>query len=298
MNGQSAMPHNETKSVRQTPMTFPAPAKINLFLHVIGRREDGYHLLESVFTFIEIADTVTLTVTDDGNIARDQEIAGVAENDDLTIRAARLLQQQTGTRYGVRIAIDKKIPLGGGLGGGSSDAATVLIALNHLWHLHLTQTELQTMAIRLGADVPFFVGGHTAWVSGIGEQIEPISVPPMWLALALPPVSVPTAEIFRAPELTRNTPSEKIAAFTKSHGRNDLENVVIQRYPLVAKALDSLRKTTGNARMSGSGSSVFAMVDSESEAESAVQALPEGIPGVVTRTRMHHPLLKWNLRKE
>ncbi|MDR1529292.1 MAG: 4-(cytidine 5'-diphospho)-2-C-methyl-D-erythritol kinase [Burkholderiales bacterium] len=277
---------------------FPAPAKINFFLHVVGRREDGYHLLESVLAFIDLADTVTLTVTKDGMIARTRPLANIAEDDDLTIRAARLLRRETGARYGVRIAVEKHIPQGGGLGGGSSDAATVLIALNRLWELHLPQSTLQTMALALGADVPFFIGGHAAWVSGIGERLEPISLPPMWLALALPPIAISTAEIFNAPELTRNTRSEKIAAFTKDHGRNDLERVVIGRYPPVAQALACLRQYAGNARMSGSGSSVFAIVESENAAKNVIQALPADISGVVTRTRTYHPLLKWGFRKD
>jgi 4-diphosphocytidyl-2C-methyl-D-erythritol kinase len=278
--------------------TFPAPAKINLFLHVIGRRDDGYHLLESVFTFIDFADTLHIDVTDDGTITRVHDVPGVREEDDLTLRAARLLQRTTGVIQGAKIILEKKIPLGSGLGGGSSDAATVLLALNRLWGTRLPIQELQKLAIQLGADVPFFVGGQTAFVEGIGEHITPITLPPSWVALALPPVSVSTAEIFRTPQLTRNTPSEKIAAFSKGYGRNDLQDVVVARYPQVGQALTSLQQSAGNARMSGSGAAVFALLDDETSARRTVENLPDGMIGIVTRTMTRHPLLEWSFREE
>lgn len=276
---------------------FPAPAKINLFLHIIGKRDDGYHLLESVFTFIDFADTLHLTITDDGTIKRGRDIAGIAEDDDLAIRAARLLQRETGVTQGATIALEKRIPLGSGLGGGSSDAATVLMALNRLWRTYLSQRDLQALALRLGADVPFFVGGHTAFVEGIGEKLTPMMLPPSWVALAFPPVSVSTAEVFRSLRLTRNTPSGKMTAFPKGYGHNDLQAAVAEHYPAVRQALDSLQRQTGNARMSGSGSAVFSLVDDEENARRAVSGLPDGISGVVAHTMTYHPLLEWSLRK-
>lgn len=277
---------------------FPAPAKINLFLHIIGRRDDGYHLLESVLTFVDFADMLRLTVTDDGVIKRTYDISGIAEEEDLTVRAAHLLQQETGITKGVTITLEKRIPLGSGLGGGSSDAATVLMVLNRLWQTRLSQQDLQTLALRLGADVPFFVGGHAAFVEGIGERLTPVVVLPMWVALAFPPVSISTAEIFQSPQLTRNTPSEKIAAFPRGYGRNDMQDVVAGRYSEVRRVLDCLQQQAGNARMSGSGSAVFSLVDDEESAHRAVQSLPDGISGVVARTMTHHPLLEWSPCKE
>lgn len=277
---------------------FPAPAKINLFLHIIGRRDDGYHLLESVLTFVDFADMLRLTVTDDGVIKRTYDISGIAEEGDLTVRAAHLLRQETGITKGVTITLEKRIPLGSGLGGGSSDAATVLMVLNRLWQTRLSQQDLQTLALRLGADVPFFVGGHAAFVEGIGERLTPVVLPPMWVALAFPPVSISTAEIFQSPQLTQNTPSEKIAAFPRGYGRNDMQDVVAGRYSEVRRVLDCLQQQAGNARMSGSGSAVFSLVDDEESAHRAVQSLPDGISGVVARTMMHHPLLEWSPCKE
>ncbi len=275
---------------------FPAPAKLNLFLHVTGRLDDGYHLLESVFVLTDLADVITLTLRTDGVIAREREIFGVSEDADLTLRAARLLQEATGTEQGVMLKVDKRIPQGAGLGGGSSDAATVLLALNRLWKTRLSLRELSALALRLGADVPFFLGGTAAFVSGIGEVLRPVSLPPMWVALATPPVTVPTAGIFAAPHLTRNTASETIAAFTKDHGRNDLEPVVAARYPEVAAALTALRRTVPAARMSGSGAAVFGVFDEAGQAEAALRGLPPEIPGRLVRTVARHPLAAWRFR--
>ncbi|MDR2710013.1 MAG: 4-(cytidine 5'-diphospho)-2-C-methyl-D-erythritol kinase [Burkholderiales bacterium] len=275
---------------------FPAPAKLNLFLHITGRRDDGYHCLESLFTLIDLADILTLTLRNDGVIAREREIPGVSEDTDLTLRAARLLQEATGARQGVTLKVDKHIPQGGGLGGGSSDAATVLLALNRLWKTRLSRDELSALALRLGADVPFFIGDTAAFVSGIGEILQPVSLPPMWIALAMPPVIVPTQEIFNDPHLTRNTASETIAAFTKGYGRNDLEPVVAKRYRKVATALTILRRATSTARMSGSGASVFGVFDEADEAEAALRGLPPEIPGRLTRTVARHPLAEWAFR--
>ena len=268
----------------------PAPAKVNLFLHVTGRRDDGYHLLESLFALVDLADTVTLARRDDRAIVRARAVPGVAEQADLAMRAALALRDATGTPFGASIAVEKRIPMGGGLGGGSSDAASVLLGLNRLWGLGLSRAELAGIGVQLGADVPFFVHGENAIVRGIGEVIAPVSLPRQWLALALPAVQVPTAAVFAAPELTRSTPSAKINVFSVGYGRNDLEPVAAARHPDVAAAVAALGRAAGNARMSGSGSSVFAACESAGTARKVVLALPPGLRGLVVRTLARHPL--------
>jgi 4-diphosphocytidyl-2-C-methyl-D-erythritol kinase len=268
----------------------PAPAKVNLFLHVTGRRDDGYHLLESLFALVDLADTVTLARRDDRAIVRARAVPGIAEQADLALRAALALRDATGTPFGASIAVEKRIPMGGGLGGGSSDAASVLLGLNRLWGLGLSRAELAGIGVQLGADVPFFVHGENAIVRGIGEVIVPVSLPRQWLALALPAVQVPTASIFAAAELTRSTRSAKINVFSVGYGRNDLEPVAAARHPDVAAALAALGRAAGNARMSGSGSSVFAACESAGTARKVVLALPPGLRGLVVRTLARHPL--------
>jgi 4-diphosphocytidyl-2-C-methyl-D-erythritol kinase len=271
-------------------LVVPAPAKVNLFLHVTGRRDDGYHLLESLFALVDLADTVTLARRDDRAIVRARAVPGIAEHADLALRAALALRDATGTAFGASIAVEKRIPLGGGLGGGSSDAASVLLGLNRLWGLGLSRAELARIGVQLGADVPFFVHGENAIVRGIGEVIVPVSLPRQWLALALPAVQVPTASIFAAAELTRSTWSAKINVFSVGYGRNDLEPVAAARHPDVAAALAALGRAAGNARMSGSGSSVFAACESAGTARKVVLALPPGLRGLVVRTLARHPL--------
>lgn len=273
-----------------TTLVVPAPAKVNLFLHVTGRRADGYHLLDSLFALVDWCDVIRLDRREDGAIVRTRSLAGVPEDADLAVRAARLLQAATANRYGVDLAVEKRLPLGGGLGGGSSDAASVLIALNHLWGAGLSRGELAALGLELGADVPFFVHGHAARVRGIGEIVEPVSLPRQWLALAIPPVAVPTAAIFAAPELTRSTPSAKINVFSEGYGCNDLEPVARQRYPAVAVALAALADRVGNARMTGSGACAIALCGTEAAAREAVQGLPAGTVGRVVRTLERHPL--------
>jgi 4-diphosphocytidyl-2-C-methyl-D-erythritol kinase len=257
---------------------------------VTGRRDDGYHLLESLFALVDLADTVTLVRRDDREIVRARVVSGVAEQADLAMRAAVALRDATGTPFGASIAVDKRIPMGGGLGGGSSDAASVLLGLNRLWALGLSRAELAGIGVKLGADVPFFVHGENAIVRGIGEVIAPVSLPRQWLALALPAVQVPTATIFAAAELTRSTPSAKMNVFSVGYGRNDLEPVAADRHPDIAAALAALGRVAGNARMSGSGSSVFAACESAGSARKAVLALPPGLRGLVVRTLARHPL--------
>ncbi|HEY0339593.1 MAG TPA: 4-(cytidine 5'-diphospho)-2-C-methyl-D-erythritol kinase, partial [Steroidobacteraceae bacterium] len=235
---------------------WPAPAKLNLFLHVTGRRPDGYHELQTVFQLIDLCDTVSLSVTDDGRIERPAGPVGVDADSDLTVRAAKALQAATGCRAGASIRIAKRIPMGGGLGGGSSDAATVLLALNHLWGCGLSVDELARVGLPLGADVPVFVRGSSAWAEGVGEQLVPVELPQHWYVVIHPGVGVPTRDVFQSPDLTRNTPVITIRAFFgpggSSASRNDCEPVVRARYPEVADALSWL----GNfapARLTGTG---------------------------------------------
>ncbi|MBU2640183.1 MAG: 4-(cytidine 5'-diphospho)-2-C-methyl-D-erythritol kinase [Thiobacillus sp.] len=270
---------------------YPAPAKLNLFLHVVGRRADGYHLLQSVFRLIDRADTVHLELSDDGQVVRVGDLPGVAEDDDLTVRAARLLQAHAPEGVGVRIRLEKILPMGGGLGGGSSDAATVLLALNRLWQVNLSRDELQQLALQLGADVPMFVYGQTAFAEGVGEILSPVNVPPAWYVVLMPPVQVPTASIFAAPELTRNTPALKIARFSAGMGRNDLQPVVISRYPEVARSIEWLARF-GTAQMTGSGACVFAAFETEEAAWDVLRQLPETMQGFVAQGLDRHPLFE------
>lgn len=268
---------------------FPAPAKLNLFLHVVGRRADGYHLLQSVFRLIDHADSVHLQLRTDGRVVRDTDLPGVLEDDDLTVRAARLLQAHAPAGAGVSIRLVKNLPLGGGLGGGSSDAATVLLALNRLWQVSLSRQDLQELALQLGADVPMFVFGQTAFAEGVGEILHPISAPPAWYVVLTPPVQVPTAAIFAMPELTRDTPALKIARFSAGMGRNDLQSVVVNRYPEVARHLEWLGQF-GEARMTGSGACVFASFGAEDAARDVLRQLPGTMKGFVAQGLDKHPL--------
>ncbi len=271
-------------------LVLAAPAKVNLFLHVVGRRADGYHLLESLFALVDLADTVTLAHRDDGAIVRTRELPGLSEDADLAMRAARALQKASGTRQGAAIAVDKRIPQGGGLGGGSSDAASVLLGLNRLWNLRFARSRLAELGATLGADVPFFVHGDNAIVRGIGEIVTPVSLPPMWLVLAQPEANVPTAEIFAARDLTRSTPSTKINVFSEGYGRNDLASAVFARFPAVAAAMAALTQVSPHARMTGSGACVFAPFATEREARAALAVLPDRTRGRVVRTLARHPL--------
>ena len=271
-------------------LVVPAPAKVNLFLHVTGRRADGFHTLESLFTLVDLADTLTLETRDDGAVVRSGDVPGVPVGEDLALRAARCLQEATGGRLGVSIAIDKKILMGAGLGGGSSDAASVLLGLNRLWDLGLSREALIDVAAELGADVPFFVFGRTALARGIGERLSAMTMPTTHLVLAFPDVHVATASIFAAPDLTRSTPSAKIDVFSEGYGRNDLTGVACARHPAVAEALAALTKLSPQARMTGSGACVFAPFAREDDAARAVLALPAGLRGRVVRTLARHPL--------
>ena len=267
-----------------------APAKVNLFLHVTGRRADGYHCLETLFAAIDLADTVSLAVRADGAIRRTQDLPGVAAADDLVVRAARALQDATRSPLGADIAVTKRIPLGGGLGGGSSDAASVLLGLNRLWETRLSRADLAQIGRGLGADVPFFMQSQPAFARGIGDVLVPVTLPACWIALVVPPIAVETGPIFAAPELTRNTTSAKIEVFSEGYGRNDLQPVALARFPDVAIALTELAAHSRHARMTGSGSCVFAAFASEHEARAAVAARAPGTRGIVARTLARHPL--------
>ncbi|HWW78649.1 MAG TPA: 4-(cytidine 5'-diphospho)-2-C-methyl-D-erythritol kinase [Steroidobacteraceae bacterium] len=265
---------------------WPAPAKLNLFLHVTGRRPDGYHELQTLFQLIDLCDTVSLSVTDDGRIERPAGPAGVDPDSDLTVRAAKALQAATGCRGGASIRIAKRIPMGGGLGGGSSDAATVLLALNHLWGCGLPIDELARLGLPLGADVPVFVRGSSAWAEGVGEQLVPVELPERWYVVIHPGVAVPTRDVFQSPELTRNTPVITIRAFFGPEGssgsRNDCEPVVRARYPEVADALSWLGHFAP-ARLTGTGSCIFAAFGSAIEAERVAARAPDRWRAFVAR---------------
>ena len=271
-------------------ITVPAPAKLNLFLHVTGRRADGHHLLETLLVAIDTGDTITLARRDDGAIERTTELAGVAPRDDLAVRAAAALQRETGSTFGVDIALTKRVPLGSGMGGGSSDAASVLLALNRLWGANLPRAELMRIGVALGADVPFFLQGEPALARGIGERLTPVTLPPLWIAVIVPPISVATAPIFAAPELTRNSASVKMEVFSEGYGRNDLQPIAASRFPDIAVALRGLGEHSPHARMTGSGSCVFAPFVSESAARAAVDTRPPDMRGFVARTLARHPL--------
>jgi 4-diphosphocytidyl-2-C-methyl-D-erythritol kinase len=268
---------------------WPAPAKLNLMLHVLGRRADGYHLLQTVFQLIDLADTLTFAPRDDGAVRLAAPLPGVPEDADLTVRAARLLQAETGCAAGATIAVEKRIPLGGGLGGGSSDAATTLIALNELWGTGLARTELARLGLALGADVPFFLFGRNALGEGIGEVLTALVLPPAWYVVITPQVAVPTREIFNSAALTRNSKPLRITAFFAGLGRNDLEPVVRAKYPEVARAIDWLARR-GTARMSGSGSSVFAVFEHEDEARTVAAKVPGEWRAWAVRGLDRHPL--------
>jgi 4-diphosphocytidyl-2-C-methyl-D-erythritol kinase len=292
---------------------WPAPAKINLFLHVIGRRADGYHQLQTMFQLIDLADSIDIRIDDSGEIQRIQGLDGLPADQDLAVRAARLLQRETGSSLGAKISIEKRIPVGAGLGGGSSDAATVLTALNAMWDTRLNVDRLAALGLSLGADVPVFVRGSSAWADGVGETLTPLSLEETWYVVVFPKEMVGTAGIFADPALTRDTlqttiprfysdehNSSEIASGHKAHlhrrffygpeYRNDLEAVVLARYPRVAAALGWLSQF-GMARMSGSGSSVFVGFAAREDAMAAVQSCPQEWKIFVTRGVSSSPML-------
>jgi 4-diphosphocytidyl-2-C-methyl-D-erythritol kinase len=281
----------------------PAPAKLNLFLHVIGRRPDGYHLLQSVFQLIDHSDTLDFDLRGDERIVRVNEVPGVPEEQDLIVRALRTLQAEVQRRHGrlppgIDVRVDKCLPMGGGLGGGSSDAATALMAANYLWQAGLTDAELMAIGLPLGADIPFFLFGETAFAEGVGEALQAVPGPDCWYVVIEPGVSVPTAAIFTAPDLTRNTKAITVADFlgheagsqaSVGFGKNDLQDVATRLFPPVAEAVEWL-SGHGAARMTGSGACVFSAFSSEQEAEQVLSQVPAKWKAWKTRSLTKHPM--------
>nr|WP_189661770.1 4-(cytidine 5'-diphospho)-2-C-methyl-D-erythritol kinase [Pseudomonas urmiensis] len=260
----------------------PAPAKLNLWLHIIGRRADGYHELETVFQFLDYADHLTFAVRDDGQVRLQTAINGVDHDSNLIVRAARQLQAQSGCTLGVDIWLDKILPMGGGIGGGSSDAATTLLGLNHLWQLGWDADRLAQLGLSLGADVPVFVHGHAAFAQGVGEQLTPVDPEQPWYVVLVPQVSVSTAEIFSHPQLTRDSLPLKMRPVPEGNSRNDCQPVVEQSYPEVRNALNLLGKYT-EARLTGTGSCVFGAFPSKAEADKVLALLSETQTGFVAK---------------
>jgi len=269
---------------------WPAPAKINLFLHVVGRRADGYHLLQTVFRFLDFTDTIRCEPRGDGRILLATPLPGVPPESDLVMRAAQALRAATGTTAGVSLHVTKRLPMGGGLGGGSSDAATTLMALNRLWRTGLDTLALQRIGLALGADVPIFIHGRTAFAEGVGERFTDLTLPAAWYLVLVPDVAVPTLEIFRSAGLRRDTETIAAADWRPGFGHNDLEPVACELYPEVARHLEWLRQH-GDARMSGSGACCFVEFAQESAAKTALAALPADMRGFVAAGMDRHPLL-------
>jgi len=272
-----------------TSRHWPAPAKLNLILHITGQRQDGYHLLQTVFQFINISDLLDFDLRDDAVISRRSDWQDIAEADDLIIRAAKALQQVSACRLGADIILQKRLPVGGGLGGGSSDAATTLVALNHLWGLELPVDQLAEIGLQLGADVPVFVRGKAAWAEGVGEQLTSIEPEEYWYLVLRPDCCVSTEKVFNSSDLTRNTPAIRIRDFLEDGGHNDCESVVRDLYPQVAEALDWLGQFAV-ARMTGTGSCIFAGFDKQQQAESVYEKLPQDWEGFVVKGLNNSPL--------
>ncbi len=285
-----------------TTLTVVAPAKLNLFLHIIGRRANGYHLLQSVFVMLDFCDTLHFSLRADGVIRRQSDLPGVHEDDDLVVRAAKLLKREAQSiaspgAYGVEISVDKKLPMGAGLGGGSSDAATTLLALNRLWNLGFSNDKLRTLGLTLGADVPFFLHGRNAFAEGVGEQLLPVELPRWWYLVLVPPVHVSTQAVFAHPELTRDTIPLKISDFSANGlggTHNDLQAVVLKTFPAVFRYLQALQsvsqKSVFGARMTGSGACVFAAFVSGQDARGALDLLQPEYKGFVAQGLSRHPL--------
>ncbi len=276
--------------------SWPAPAKLNLFLHILGRRDDGYHLLQTVFQFINLIDEIDFNILDKPEVCRLSSMDSVPEQDDLVIRAAKLLQCHTACEQGVEISVNKRIPHGGGLGGGSSDAATTLVALNHLWKLNLDKAEIAKLGLSLGADVPVFVSGHAAWAEGVGEQLAEVGPDESCYLVIHPGCSVPTAQIFNASDLTRNTPAITIRDFLADGGHNDCESVVRKLYPEVDTALEWLNEFSP-AKLTGTGACLFAAFNNMAAATEAQRGLPEKWQGYVVQGLNRSPLMD-RLEKE
>ncbi len=278
---------------------WPAPAKINRFLHITGQRPDGYHLLQTVFQFLDYSDLIDFSLRDDGQVRLLTPMPAIAHDDNLMVRAARLLQPCAPAAVGVDIEIHKRLPLGGGLGGGSSDAATVLVALNRLWQLNRSPQYLAELGLQLGADVPVFVHGHAAWAEGVGEKLQEIALDEPWFCVIVPPVHVSTAEIFSDPELTRNTSPIKIADFLQGKGRNDCEALVARRHKGVAEVIAWMKAHADPSaacvlptRMTGTGACVFAAMKTAQDATEVSAQLPADWNAFVAKGLNQSPLLQ------
>ena len=270
--------------------TWPAPAKLNLFLHITGRRANGYHLLQTLFQLLDWGDELTIEATHDGTITRAQAVAGVAEREDLTMRAARLLQRECGCRQGAMINLNKQIPLGAGLGGGSSDAATTLHALNHTWGCGLSVPDLVELGARLGADVPVFVFGQSAWAEGIGDQLQAFSTGEPWYVLVFPDIAVSTAKVFADPALKRDTAPMLSSDFDQASTGNDCTEVVLGLFPALRKIMRDLSQW-GSPRLTGTGSCIFLPVDGKNQADRITKALKSRYNVRAVRGVDHSPLL-------
>jgi len=275
--------------MQDAQLILPAPAKLNLFLHILGRRPDGYHELQTLFQFLDHGDDLGFRRREDDQIRLHTEVPGVPHDSNLIVRAARRLQEQSGTRLGADTWLDKRLPMGGGIGGGSSDAATTLVGLNHLWGLEWSEDRLAELGLALGADVPVFVRGREAFAEGVGEKLTPVSPPEPWYLVVAPQVSVSTAEIFTDPELTRDTPAITVRSLPEGGGHNDCQPVVEKRYEEVRNALILLNKFV-QAKMTGTGSCVFGSFPSRDEADRVSRQLPATLPSFIARGCNRSPL--------
>jgi len=273
-----------------TSLTLLSPAKLNLFLHITGRRADGYHNLQTLFQLLDYGDTLSFTTRTDSQITLAPELPGVAFEHNLIIKAARALEPFKPADAGVDIQLEKRLPMGGGIGGGSSNAATTLVALNHLWGCGLNKIQLQNIGLQLGADVPVFINAQTAWAEGVGEELKAIEMQPKWFLVIQPDCHVSTAEIFSHKDLTRDTSAIKVAAFLEQGGQNDCEALVRKLYPQVDNALIWLQKFDRNARMTGTGACVFASFESAEKALNVQAQLPKHLPGFVAQGVNQSPL--------
>lgn len=270
-------------------ITISAPAKLNLFLHITGQREDGYHLLQTVFQFLDYADSISLTLREDSHIYRVSDLAGVPAEDDLVVKAAKLIQKHCNTGLGVDISVEKRLPMGGGLGGGSSNAASVLVALNHLWECDLSQDELMELGVQLGADVPVFIFAQSAWAEGVGERLKSIDLPKKWFLVLKPKINVSTAEVFSNSQLRRDCSTITIRDFLAGQTENVCEKPVRKMYPEVDQALIDLAQY-GESKLTGTGACVFAAFDSREQAEKAFAELSVKWDGFVAQGTNQTPL--------
>ncbi|WP_189419265.1 4-(cytidine 5'-diphospho)-2-C-methyl-D-erythritol kinase [Cellvibrio zantedeschiae] len=267
-----------------------SPAKLNLFLHITGRRADGYHNLQTLFQLLDYGDTLAFTPRNDGLVRLTPNIPGVAFEDNLIIKAVRTLQKQTGVGLGVDIRLEKRLPMGGGIGGGSSNAATTLVALNYLWKCGLNSTQLQQLGLQLGADVPVFVNAQTAWAEGVGEALQPIEMPKNWFLVVQPDCHVSTQQIFSHKDLTRDSPAIKVAAFLEQGGQNACQALVRRLYPQVDEALNWFAERGHQAKLTGTGACVFTQLATAEAAQKVLQSLPKHLPGFVAQGVNQSPL--------